>query len=173
MSDDLLTTELRFAESGNSFQLTSALAPIELDAFAAAPWQLWFRDLPLRSGVFTRETAQSSFAQDINDPEALGREHNVLSGYEWRVRGVPAEILDPPAFLPFFGLQLYPLALERVVVAEGEVRKVAISGRLQLPLAGSGELTESGSVVRVSFAAATPGAPLSCSAAPAICPTTC
>ena len=119
------------------YDLTSARAPFEL--VIGDPddvrWGIWFRDLPVRKvdGTFERSQVRSGRAQDVNDPAARSREHDYLAGYEWRL-GAGA---TPSAPLPLFGLDFYPLTLEKVAFADLGVQLVEMVGRLQLPLEGS------------------------------------
>jgi hypothetical protein len=148
----VLRTPLELAGEAESFELVSLLEPIPLHVSpvatgsSAAPWRLWFRDLPVSSDAFARNRTRSALAQDVNDPEAGSRTLGYLNGWEWR--------LEPPPKSPFklFGLDFFPLTIERVAFAGDSVREVQIVGRLQLPLKGSSAaLEELANAVRLTF----------------------
>ncbi|MGP1373853.1 MAG: LamG-like jellyroll fold domain-containing protein [Almyronema sp.] len=140
------------------YALTTAQQSLPLTIDRHSTWQLWFRDLPLRlpeattltTGVFQRRDRLSPLAQDVNDPEARSRQHDFLAGYEWRLAADPAST----AYLPLFSLHFYPLTLETVALANGQLQKVVIIGRLQLPLMSDRELTDFSNAVELTF---TPG----------------
>jgi hypothetical protein len=147
---------------GMVYELTSALAPIELAIRDPSNhrWQFWFRDLPVQqeNKIFDRQQRISNQAEDINDPEALSRERDYLSGYEWRLGGVaesqaagktsPAGEITPQSL---FGLDFYPLTLEKVSLGIVGVQGVEMVGRLQLPLEDQCELVNLGNAVRLTF----------------------
>jgi hypothetical protein len=135
-----------------SYELVSALLPVDL-RLGDARWSFWFRDLPVTADVFDRAAAQSPRAQDINDPEALSREYNFRSGYEWRL----GESGQAEPYLLVFGLHFYPLALERVAFIGDDIGVVEVAGRLQLPLAGVAEQVDFSNAVRLIFAPDTGG----------------
>jgi hypothetical protein len=143
----------------NRYELTTTLEPLQLRA-GDLTWQLWFRDLPIQQvegqpAAFSRQHTQSASAEDVNDPNALSREQNVLTGYEWRL-GDAAQADRP--FLPFFQLHLYPLTLEAVTVDEAGVQSLQLVGRLQLPLSAEGEsLPDLSSDIQLNFERDTAG----------------
>jgi hypothetical protein len=142
-----------------ALELTSTLEALELHtsrtAGAVPSWRFWFRDLPLELGTFEREAVLSGANEDINDPDATASERGHLNGYEWRLGP------DAPSL---FGLRFYPLTLEALEATGDQVRRVVLIGRLQLPLHDADEADELGNAVRITFAAATPGAALILSA---------
>ncbi len=139
--------QLDKADETDAYMLTSTqtAVPLQVDG---RTWRLWFRDLPVAAGVFDRQQSRSPLAQDVNDPEAQSRDFNVLSGYEWRLAEETAGV-----GLTLHQLIFYPLTIEKVTLQEERVTGVEIIGRLQLPLAGAGELTELGNAVRLRFVA--------------------
>jgi hypothetical protein len=141
----LIKTPVKLHEDAAFYELTSALATFDLHVSENQTWRIWFRDLPVQSGAFVRTV--SAAAEDVNDPEALSRERNYLSGYEWRLDGARAG----EAFA-LFNLHFYPLTLENVSVVGDEVTQVEIIGRLQLPLSENREMEEFSNAVRVTFA---------------------
>ncbi|WP_164000169.1 hypothetical protein [Pyxidicoccus caerfyrddinensis] len=151
----LVGTQLRTAvrlEGGAAVELVSTLEAVTLGlgkdpiTGGALTWGLWFRDLPAAAGEFRRDSTRSAAAQDVNDPEAGSREHNVLNGYEWRL----APPTDVDAFT-LFGLGFYPLTLERVRLDAAGVTRLELVGRVQLPLSGGGELVDLGNALRLTF----------------------
>ncbi|MCA1711833.1 MAG: hypothetical protein LC789_09460, partial [Actinobacteria bacterium] len=155
--DRLLTTTVRLDGSPHRdgapdvVALVSSRAPWDLEVEPDHLWRLWFRDLPTRAGSFERAEGTSPAAEDVNDPEALGRAYNHLNGYEWRLADSDPPADDTPA-LRLCGLEFFPLSLERLDVADGVVERVDVVGRLQLPLGRRPtELTELGNVVRATF----------------------
>jgi hypothetical protein len=147
---------------GMVYELTSALAPIDLAIGDPSNhrWQFWFRDLPVQqeNKIFDRQQRISNQAEDINDPEALSRERDYLSGYEWRL-GRAAEFqavgkISPDSEitpLSLFGLDFYPLTLEKVSLGVVGVQGVEMVGRLQLPLKDQSELKDLGNAIRLIF----------------------
>ncbi|MDX1982939.1 MAG: hypothetical protein SFV51_21900 [Bryobacteraceae bacterium] len=103
-------------------------------------WRFWFRDLPLKDGVFERSDAVSEQTSGINDPEALSVERNFRNGYEWRMD-----------FGQLFQLEFYPLTLERLETAGDQVRRLEVTGRLQLPLIDAKEQEGFQNTVRLTF----------------------
>lgn len=142
----------------NEYDLTTTRQPLAL-TLGNLTWQLWFRDLPIQrlqgtNPQFSRQHTQSAEAEDVNDPNALGREHNLLTGYEWRLgetdqdKTVPSEL----EFLSFFGLHFYPLTLETLTLAGEDVQTLQLIGRLQLPLSAKGEpIPDFSSDVQITF----------------------
>lgn len=148
VSDALLRTPVRLHGDPADDALVTARAPATLRIPGAdAPWRLWFRDLPVRGGVFQRAGTASAAAQDANDPEALSREQNARGGYEWRLA------LEAGGSASLYGLRFYPLTLEAVRLAGDAVAGVEVVGRLQLPLAAGGELRDFANAVRLTFSA--------------------
>jgi hypothetical protein len=155
----LLATPLTFEETSNgpakNLTLLATLTACELQV-GKQRWQLWFRDLPiwlagsdLLTGAFIWQNSHSPRSEDVNDPEAVAREYNHLSGYEWRLGGATAG----GSFFKLYGLDLYPLRLEHVALANGKIKQVVIYGRLQLPLSKQVELSELGNMVALTFTA--------------------
>ncbi|NER79343.1 MAG: LamG domain-containing protein, partial [Leptolyngbya sp. SIO1D8] len=101
------------------------------------------------TGHFRRRDRLSPLAQDVNDPEARSREHDFRAGYEWRL----GEATQTQDFLTLFNLHFYPLTLETVVLETGNLQRVEIVGRLQLPIAEGRELTELSNAVQLTFTA--------------------
>jgi hypothetical protein len=132
----------------DSYELVSALQPVALRVTEEETWQFWVRDLPVEqaSASFLRDRVRSSQAQDVNDPEALSREYNFLSGYEWRLG-------QDKAPHKLYGLDFYPLTLERATFKDDRLERVEIIGRLQLPLSNAQELEHLSNAVRVVFTA--------------------
>ena len=134
------------------YELTTTQQPLWLRV-GDRSWQLWFRDLPMQveagaALAFNRQHTRSTAAEDVNDPNAFSRRHNVLTGYEWRLGEImpldteakdEAEAEAEPQFLPVFQLHFYPLTLEAVTLDEGQVQTLRLVGRLQLPLSAKGE----------------------------------
>ncbi|HAJ62161.1 MAG TPA: hypothetical protein DCP31_25395, partial [Cyanobacteria bacterium UBA8543] len=149
----LIKTPITFhKDKGESeaYELISALDTVNLQIGEQHSWKIWFRDLPVQveTGSFTRQSTVSEQAEDINDPEAFSREHNFLTGYEWRL----AEAEDKPDdFVSIFNLRFYPLTLEQVSIQGEQIEKLTIIGRLQLPLTSGGELKEFSNAVRLTF----------------------
>lgn len=144
------------AKTEIAIELTSALSPCALYVSEGQTWHFWFRDLPVRQGIFDRDFSVSSKAQDkdINDPEALSRDYNFLNGYEWRLAKTDQNAETD--YLSIFNLRFYPLRLNKVMidgdnVKEIEVKEIEIIGRLQLPLINSRELEEFSNAVRIIF----------------------
>lgn len=159
----LVQTPLTFqrtATESSAYALTSLLTALSLNVGStAAPWQLWFRDIPIntsnnrfsqRTEGDNRNESRSAVAEDINDPEAFSRNQNFLSGYEWRLASQSAGATA--AFLPLFNLRFYPLVLESVEIDGTQITKIDIVGRLQLPLTDDSELTDLSNAVRLTFA---------------------
>jgi len=166
---ELIAVEVTLQEAPHAaaprYALTSTLLPWQLAVGEGSGWQLWFRDLPLRSdegagptlsGTFDWQRSRSERNQDINDPEAASRTHNHLSGYEWRL--AEAEATGAP-YLQLCGLHFYPLRLAGLTVTSNQVTDVVIQGRLQLPLSGAAELEDLGNVVALTFRAEGAGPP--------------
>jgi len=150
MADDgLITTRANLAE-GATIELTTTRRPVALGAGGAA-WHLWFRDLPAEGSAFTRPTPQPNGRQEVNDPTALDREQNFRLGYEWRLRPATELAEETGQPLTLFGLQCYPLTLERVHFNGTVVSAVELIVRLQLPLSGTDEQTELSNAVRLTF----------------------
>lgn len=145
---EVVLTRAAAAEE-RSVRLTSTRAPVELALQDGSQlWaKLWLRDVPVESGTFDRAVQRPDRSLDVNDPEALARDHNFLRGYEWRLQGSEGNALC----VPLFGLEFYPLTLESVTVEDGRLASVEIVGRLQLPLDGVGEVEDITNAVRVSF----------------------
>ena len=153
------TTLLRtaVADAVTNIDLVSMLGPITLDA--GLHWQFWCKDLPTATGTnrFSRADARSTAAADVNDPEARSRDQNFKNGYEWRLAQANATA-TAPGFLPLCGLQFYPLTLEAVEFSGDALSAVRIAGRLQLPLAGAGEMTQFPNAVMLTFTPTASGA---------------
>lgn len=150
----LLTTEVAQTTLAGqtSYQLTSTFAPCELRAGDGQLWRFWCRDLPVRAadGLFDRNAAHSALRQDVNDPEALSSDYDYLGGYEWRIETSQPED-GYPALLRLYGLLFYPLTLDALQVRDGQVERVALTGRLQLALPTPAELTDLANPVQISF----------------------
>jgi hypothetical protein len=150
----LLTTEVAQTTLAGqtSYQLTSTFEPYELRAGDGQTWRFWCRDLPVRAGdgLFDRSTAHSALRQDVNDPEALSSDYDYLGGYEWRIESNQAED-GYPALLRLYGLLFYPLTLDALQVRDGQIERVALTGRLQLALPTPAELTDLANPVQLSF----------------------
>ncbi|TDD58762.1 LamG domain-containing protein [Kribbella antibiotica] len=162
---NLMRTPLSHPTAGD-VQLTTTRLPLTL-GHAAETWQLWFRDLPAQGAAFTKAAARSPKAVELdldsNDPEARSTEYEHRTGYEWRLRPFADDPDAPLPALDLFGLQFFPLVLDRVTFAGDGVSAVEVIGRLQLPVAGSDdEQTELSNAVRLTFAGA--GTALSLSA---------
>ncbi|NJR60056.1 MAG: LamG domain-containing protein [Cyanobacteria bacterium CRU_2_1] len=162
ITEQLLRTPVTFHRNEGTierYELTSALTALTVQA-GRDQWQFWVRDLPVNRQTrrFTRQEVISAKAEDINDPEALSREHNFLTGYEWRLANAnPNESNGTRApFVPLFHLHFYPLTLETVEVENNHIKAIEIIGRLQLPLAGAKELPDLSNAVRVTFTASSP-----------------
>ncbi|HEX8825456.1 MAG TPA: hypothetical protein VF794_36430, partial [Archangium sp.] len=148
---NVLRTPVRLTEEAAAFELTSLLAAVPLRigpglaAGSEVLWRLWFRDLPVSGGSFSRARTRSSLAEDVNDPEAGSRGFNHLNGWEWR--------LEPEASgrYSICGLDFYPLTLEKATLVGKEVRHVELVGRLQLPIEGGGESDALTNAVRLTF----------------------
>ena len=147
----LLRTTVRL-EPGDEVELTSLRRPCDLDC-AGVGWQLWFRDLPVADGTFTRAATRSDLAEDVNDPEARSRRYAHLQGYQWRLAIAMVTAEPAPGALPLYGLCFYPLTLEKITIEADDVASVEVTGRIQLPLTGDGEQTELGNVVCLTFSA--------------------
>ncbi|WP_026416455.1 LamG domain-containing protein [Actinomadura oligospora] len=151
---NLIRTPLSHPTAGD-VQLTTTRVPLTL-GHAAAAWQLWFRDLPAQGSAFTKASARSPKAVeldlDANDPEARSSDYEHRTGYEWRLRPLDDDPDAPPPGLDLFGLRFFPLVLDRVLFAGDGVATVEVIGRLQLPVAGSdGEQTDLSNCVRLTF----------------------
>lgn len=135
-----------------TYDLTSTLDSCELRLSDGQTWHFWCRDIPVQADPngFDRDNVHSTFAQDVNDPEALSSDYDVLRGYEWRMAGNQPDNAHPQ-LLPFYGLQFYPLTLDKLQVNNGEIGLVALTGRLQLALPDRSELTDLANPVRVVF----------------------
>ncbi len=146
---------LQTPEALACYELASLLAPLDLWAGAARWGSFWFRDLPLKQAdqTFVRAETVSPEAReketDVNDPDALGREWNFLAGYQWGL--VPSGANPRPAAevepLLLGALHFFPLTLERLALDGGEIARMAVVGRLQLPLPGKPELADLGNAV--------------------------
>ncbi len=161
VGQQLLRTPVKFAAAADTpadrYDLTTALTAFPL-RIGDNQWQLWFKDLPAKAGVFTRTQSATATTQDldINDPEASTRSYNFLTGYEWRLGDASGRLA-----LPCFGLHFYPLTLVEVTFNADTVSEIKIDGRLQLPLdvtAAAGETpqasyeqTEFSNIVRITF----------------------
>ncbi|MGJ3245290.1 MAG: LamG domain-containing protein [Elainellaceae cyanobacterium] len=153
----------RTAEEPQSYVLTSLRHSISLPV-GDRQWQLWIRDVPIptETQTFIRQDVFSSAAEDVNDPEALSRNHNVLQGYEWRLGDPDAKQgnggnanggnVSTLKALSFFHLHFYPLTLERLELNGDRVATLELIGRLQLPLSEHGEeLEELSNAVRITW----------------------
>lgn len=137
----------------DAYELTSSLLPLDLTITESQNWRFWFRDLPMdaaaslfdRAFTISAEAALKDF--DINDPDATAREHNHLTGYEWRL----GEDGQSGEFLMLFGLHFYPLTLEKVLLVDEGVAQIEIIGRLQLPLEPAIELADLSNAIRLTF----------------------
>jgi len=110
-------------------------------------YAFWCRDLPMRKVgnshyVFDRAYTQDDDADalDTNNPEASSRLYAWKSGYEWRW-GTPLEEqasennAENEPHLLLWGLEVYPLRLEKLVVSQTEeIKEIEIAARLQLPV---------------------------------------
>lgn len=149
-SPRVVRTPVQLVGEADTFELTSLLEaiPLAIGPSTSGPptsWRLWFRDLPVSAGSFLRDRTRSPLAQDINDPEAGSRRFNFLGGWEWRLEP------DAPARYSLFGLDFFPLTLEKVVLAHDDVQHLELIGRLQLPVTGAGELDALANAVRLTF----------------------
>lgn len=146
----VVRTPVRLVSDADAFELTSLLDALPL-AVGPSPsggtttWRLWFRDLPVSAGAFLRDRTRSPAAQDINDPEAGSRRFNFLNGWEWRLEP------DAPTHYSLYGLDFFPLTLEKATFAGDDVHHLELIGRLQLPLVGAGELDALANAVRLTF----------------------
>lgn len=152
-ASNLLKTPVRLEKENppgafDEYELTSALNSIQLVTKGGDNWQFWFRDLPAKDKVFELRKIRSPKAEDVNDPEALGRNYNFLQGYEWRLFTQPPTSNQP---LSLYNLDFYPLTLEKVEFDAEQVKQVEIIGRLQLPLKDRQELEQINSAVRLTF----------------------
>ena len=132
------------------YEILSMNQAVSLDLLAGT-WHFWVRDLPLvydpGFSLFDRTQTRSAFAEDVNDPEAHSRSRNFLNGYEWRLEQEGVE-----GRLKLFNLDFYPLSLDRLMFEGGStITQLEITGRLQLPLPGSQELTDFSNAVRLIF----------------------
>lgn len=93
-------------------------------------WQFMAAGVPLEQGVFKRDSTRSSGAEDANDPGARGAAWNARAGYHWWL-GAPGT--KEPARLKFRGLDVFPLALDFLSFAGGQV-ELRLLARLQLPV---------------------------------------
>jgi hypothetical protein len=146
----LLRTPVRLAGDSTAFELTSLLEAVPLrigppDTGQGATWHLWFRDLPCAGGNFDRALTRSSLAQDVNDPEAGSRGLDHLNGWEWRLSPGDSERWM------LFGLEFFPLTLERATLVGEEVRHLELVGRLQLPVQNGAELDALANAIRLTF----------------------
>ncbi len=162
---NLLRTPLSHPTAGD-VQLTTTRLPLTLD-HATTSWQLWFRDLPAQGAAFSKASARSPKAVELdldnNDPEARSSDYEHRTGYEWRLRPLEDDPDAPQPGLDLFGLKFFPLVLDRVAFAGDGVTTVEVIGRLQLPVADSAdEQTELSNCVRLTFTGA--GTALSLSA---------
>ncbi|QXJ25681.1 LamG domain-containing protein [Actinomadura graeca] len=153
-TSNLIRTPLGHPTAGD-VQLTTTRVPLAL-GHGAASWRLWFRDLPAQGATYSKASARSPKAVeldlDANDPEARSSDYEHRTGYEWRLRPLDDDPDAPPPGLDLFGLRFFPLVLDRVVFAGDGVTTVDVIGRLQLPVAGSGdEQAELGNCVRLTF----------------------
>ncbi|UCE04717.1 MAG: hypothetical protein JSW07_13960 [bacterium] len=146
----LVKTKVMLDGENNEFEITSSLFPFELNMPGSSGWQFWFRDLPVKSGTFERDSVLSSEVEDVNDPEAHSRERNYLAGYEWRLADRTASS-NNFEFLLIFNLHFYPLTLEKIVFRNDDIEKLEIIGRLQLPHSNGSELEEFSNAVRITF----------------------
>ncbi|WP_433472214.1 LamG-like jellyroll fold domain-containing protein [Spirillospora sp. CA-142024] len=154
-TSNLIRTPLSHPTAGD-VQLTTTRLPLTL-GHGTATWRLWFRDLPAQGSTFTKASARSPKAVELdldgNDPEARSSDYEHRTGYEWRLRPLDDDPDAPSPGLDLFGLRFFPLVLDRVVFAGDGVASVDVIGRLQLPVAGSGdEQTDLGNCVRLTFA---------------------
>jgi hypothetical protein len=145
---NLIKTSVKLHEDKAAYELTSTLIPFNLYVTEKDSWQIWFRDLPVQANTFSRDTVISAEAEDINDPEALSREHNYLAGYEWRL-SLPS--VQTTQQFSIHHLTFYPLTLEKVVFENNQVKQVEMIGRLQLPIKSGSELENFSNAVRVTF----------------------
>ncbi|WP_131739890.1 LamG domain-containing protein [Actinomadura roseirufa] len=165
-ASNLIRTPLTHPTAGE-VRLTTTRVPITL-GHGTATWRLWFRDLPAQGSTFSKASARSPKAVELdldgNDPEARSSDYEHRTGYEWRLRPLDDDPDAPPPGLDLFGLRFFPLVLDRVVFAGDGVAAVEVIGRLQLPVAGSGdEQAELSNCVRLTFSG--DGTALSLSAA--------
>ncbi|WP_067460950.1 LamG domain-containing protein [Actinomadura macra] len=150
----LIRTPLSHPTAGD-VQLTTTRLPLTL-GHGTETWQLWFRDLPAQGSTFSKASARSPKAVELdldsNDPEARSSDYEHRTGYEWRLRPQGDDPDGPPPGLDLFGLHFFPLVLDRVVFAGDGVATVEVIGRLQLPVAGSDdEQTDLTNCVRLTF----------------------
>lgn len=153
-TSNLIRTPLSHPTAGE-VQLTTTRLPLTL-GHDTATWQLWFRDLPAQGSTFSKASARSPKAVELdldsNDPEARSSDYEHRTGYEWRLRPLDDDPDEPPRGLDLFGLRFFPLVLDRVVFAGAGVATIEVIGRLQLPLSGSDdEQTDLSNCVRLTF----------------------
>ncbi|WUI02567.1 LamG domain-containing protein [Spirillospora sp. NBC_00431] len=163
----LIRTPLSHPTAGE-VRLTTTRVPLDL-VHGTATWRLWFRDLPAQGSTFSKASARSPKAVELdldsNDPEARSSDYEHRTGYEWRLRPLDDDPDEPVPGLDLFGLRFYPLVLDRVVFAGDGVATVDVIGRLQLPVAGSdAEQTDLSNCVRLTFSTGSTGSGLSLSA---------
>jgi outer membrane protein OmpA-like peptidoglycan-associated protein len=124
--DSYIDTPLEYR--GKSYIQRTLLKPLTLQC-ADKTWRLLIAGVVLSDGIlFERSAAQSAVAEDVNDPAARGADYSFLAGYSWWLDDGSAK-----TSLKLCGLDLFPLALDRVefkVSGEVEIRLMA---RLQLP----------------------------------------
>ncbi|MBZ0283171.1 MAG: LamG domain-containing protein [Anaerolineae bacterium] len=159
---EFLRTPIRLNKaigSNDTYELTSTLLPLDLAIPSGQNWHFWFRDLPMDATTFLFDRAMTLSDEakekdfDVNDPDAMGREHNYLTGYEWRL-GEDGQTAD---FLVLYGLHFYPLTLEKVIFIEEGIQQIEMIGRLQLPVDPALELTDLSNAVRLTFKTAENG----------------
>ncbi|MAT42823.1 MAG: hypothetical protein CL609_10805 [Anaerolineaceae bacterium] len=158
-TDQLLETQIRLDEAQTPIILASTRQSVilHLSERDAAPinWFIWFRDVPLEEGQFSREETLSDIqiAEDINDPDSDRRDVDFKQGYEWRLEDPSLlHLSSEDPWLNFFNLNFFPLTLETVEQEEGVLQAIEIIGRLQLPLDGKrSEVTALTNAVHLRF----------------------
>lgn len=149
-SSSVLSTivELEQGDGTATYTLTTLMQSQSLPLSDGNSWSLWFKGLPLEYSSSAFNRSRSNENQDINDPEALGKNWNYLQGYEWRLSDGST---NTSGKLNLLGLHFYPLTLEKVKLNGGQLQEVEITGRLQLPLTEAREQEHLSNVVKLTF----------------------
>jgi len=157
---DWLLTRISNENTGKRYHLRSLLTSIDLLITDNTVWNFWAKDLPLEvtedaerfdwTSTRSPQAMPGGLDLDINDPEAISRDYNLLQGYEWRLQEMRP---GNGEYLMLEQLYFYPLRMDTLLMEAGEVQQLSIVGRLQLPLNDGGKEQENlNNAVRLRFA---------------------
>lgn len=166
-TQDLLYLDTPIEMDDQEWTIRDWLHAVPMKVGEKTPWRLLLTGIALKNGTqFKRQDLLSDQHEDVNDPAALGRTLNPLSGYKWWLGPIEAGPMR------LFGLDVQPLGLESVTF-DRDTLTVTILARLTTPLPlpsavvaatpRTAEQTQRANAVHLTFSG-TPGASLELSA---------